>query len=204
MTSGREPTCDRARATVVRSTRRRSGTGRCRRAARTARRARPAAPRTGRGRVPGRTARRAPAPGSTPRRGRGRARRRARRATRAVVEVAQRDAVSRGSARAERGHGAVVRAVRRVAQLGVGDAEERRAQRRVDDLALEAEQVERGRALGGVDRTERVVPLRSLADQLVAERDERFARSLRCAIRPRAEVRADRRQPRRDRAARAR
>ena len=53
------------------------------------------------------------------------------------------DAEQAGVGGAERGHRPVVGPVGAVADLGVGDDEQRRAQRRVDDLVLEAEEVER-------------------------------------------------------------
>ena len=92
-----------------------------------------------------------------------------------VVEVAQADAEQAGIGGAERGDGAVVGAVGAVAQVGLGDVEQRRAQRGVHDLVLEAEQVEGRRSLGRVDGAERGVPLRALAHEVVAELDQRLA-----------------------------
>ena len=80
-----------------------------------------------------------------------------------------------GVAGAERGHRPVVGPVRAVAHLGIGDGEQRRAQRGEHDLVAEAEQVEGDAALGRVHAAERGVPLRPALDQLVAERDERVA-----------------------------
>ena len=58
------------------------------------------------------------------------------------VEVADRDAVEPIVSVAEAGHRSVVRAVRAIPECRVIELEERRAERRVHDLMLEAEQVE--------------------------------------------------------------
>jgi hypothetical protein len=89
-----------------------------------------------------------------------------------VVEIAQGDAEQPFIIGDEGGDGAIVGPIGRIAQGGVGDIKQGRAQRGVDDLVLEAEQVERGRALRGVDGAERGVPLRSLAHEVAAEGNE--------------------------------
>jgi hypothetical protein len=91
------------------------------------------------------------------------------------VEIAQRNPMQTRIRRAESSHRTVVRAVRRVTQRRIRDTEQRRAQRRVHHLCFEAEQIQRRAAFGRVDGAERVVPLRTLAQQIVAERDRRVA-----------------------------
>ena len=89
-----------------------------------------------------------------------------------VVEVADGNAVESTVAAAEPGHSPVVRSVGAVAQCDVLDLEQRRAERRVHDLVLEAEKVEGAAALVGVHRAQRPVPFGSPANEVVTQPDQ--------------------------------
>ena len=91
------------------------------------------------------------------------------------VEVADRDAVEPIVSVAEAGHRSVVRAVRAVPECRVIELEERRGERRVHDLMLEAEQVERAAPLLRLDRTQGRVPLRPSLDEVVTQPDQALA-----------------------------
>ncbi len=89
-----------------------------------------------------------------------------------LVEVTDRDAVEALVRGAEVGHGAVVRPIGAVPQTRVVDLIQRGAERRVHDLMLEPEQVERAAALVGVDGSQRSVPLGPSPNQVVAQLDQ--------------------------------
>ena len=91
------------------------------------------------------------------------------------VEVADRDSVKPIVPVAEASHRPVVRSVRAVAERGVIDLEQRRAERRVHDLVLEAEEVERATPLCRLDGAQRGVPLRASLDEVVAQPDQSVA-----------------------------